>query len=378
MIARSHRWSIWSRWSAAWRPRWADGLHGLVKNASSTSKRLRSDVMLWLTRGLHNFECCRPTTPPPNLELTVTSFTTFLQPYYFQSLTSSTRLSSVSTHFTMSSDGDYGPALPPSLAQRRTAGPSRPSPPPPVGPSRPAGPIGPSRPVDPSRPVGPVGPVGPASPQEDDSDDDAFGPALPPGLKRPSRPSPGSAGPPPAVGPSRPPPGPSRPLPGPVLPPPDSDSDDEVGPQLTDLAAPTKSAADAFREREERIARARNEAATAERNKKPQRDEWMTLGPPTGGALANLDALKRPTQFNKTSREAAPVDQGWLESPAEKAKRLADEKAGVKRARPSKEEEEEGERKRRRDRDREMQRQIDQHSVSLVRGWGSGAGCGLG
>lgn len=249
----------------------------------------------------------------------------------------------------MSSDGDYGPALPPDLAKRRTAGPSRPSPPPPVGPAR---------------------------PQAEESDDDVFGPALPPGLKRPSCPSPGPVGPSlPAVGPSRPPPGPSRPPPGPALPPPDSDSDDEVGPQLTDLAAPAKSAADAFREREERMARARDEAAAAARNKKPQRDEWMTLGPPTGGALANLDALKRPTQFNKTSREAAPVDQGWLESPAEKARRLADEKAGVKRARPSKEEEEEGERKRRRERDQEMQRQIDQHSVSLgmkvgVEDWG--------
>ncbi|GMK56665.1 hypothetical protein CspeluHIS016_0305050 [Cutaneotrichosporon spelunceum] len=179
------------------------------------------------------------------------------------------------------------------------------------------------------------------------SDDDAYGPALPPGLVRNP------------AGPTRPTepfadqlsPNPSR-----VGPPPsDSDSDDEIGPHLP--AAPSShSAADTFREREARIARAR---AAADVPKKPQRDEWMTLGPPSG--LSHIDALKRPTQFQKNSREAAPVDQGWLETPAERAARERDEADGAhppplkRKAQGT-----EGQR----ERDEEMRRRIEAHSKS--------------
>lgn len=251
----------------------------------------------------------------------------------------------------MSSDDDFGPQLPPELAAKRNAakksgpvGPARPysrSPSPVrinVGPSLPPSHAGPSRPVGPS--VGPSLPAG-----------RSVGPSLPPG--------PSSVGP---VGPS-PPPGRSV---GPAPPPADdSDSDDEVGPKLSDAtAAPTKSAAELFKEREERWARERSEREAAAKNKAPQRDDWM-LAPPTGGVLSNLDPLKRPTSFNKTSRAGVTADEqrGWTETPAERAQREADERAGVKRRR-GKEEEEEIERKRIREKEREMREQIERHSVS--------------
>ncbi|BEI82772.1 hypothetical protein CcaverHIS002_0306400 [Cutaneotrichosporon cavernicola] len=191
------------------------------------------------------------------------------------------------------------------------------------------------------------------------SDDETYGPALPPGLVRKKT----------TVGPSPPgrvgalpprPPGPSLP-PGPaVSPPSDDDSDDEIGPQLSDVTSvPQRSAADTFRDREARIARAREEAANAP--KKPQRDEWMTLGPPTG--LSHIDALKRPTQFQNKSREAAAVDQAWMETPVERAQRERDEAQGVKR-KPTGEDERDRDTKRRRDKDDEMRRRVDEHNKS--------------
>jgi hypothetical protein len=107
------------------------------------------------------------------------------------------------------------------------------------------------------------------------------------------------------------------------------------------------------------MARAREEAANAP--KKPQRDEWMTLGPPTG--LSHIDALKRPTQFQKHSRETAAVDQTWMETPAERAAREREEGAGKRKARG----EEERDAKRRRERDDEMRRRIEEHSVGLAK-----------
>ncbi len=263
----------------------------------------------------------------------------------------------------MSSDDDaYGPALPPGLVRKKPAGPS---PPRSIGPS-----IGPARPRSPSdspprRSSGPIRPARPGSisPPRLAPLRPVAGPSRPPGPSigpsiGPARPGP--------VGPSRPPgpslpgpslPGPSR-APGPA-PPPDDDSDDEIGPQLSDLApVPQRSAADAFREREARMAKAREDAANAP--KKPQRDEWMTIGPPTG--LSHIDALKRPTQFQKHSRETAAVDQTWMESPAERAAREREEGAGKRKAGG----EEERDAKRRRERDDQMRRRIEEHSVGLV------------
>lgn len=220
-------------------------------------------------------------------------------------------------------DGDFGPALPPELAAKRKLGPQRP----------------------------------PSS----DSDDDigpSVGPARPPG---PSLPGPSRAS-----GPSRPPLGPARP------PAPDSDSDDDfVGPRLDDIGpVPARSAADEFRERERQRWEREQEKKTGP--KVTQREEWM-LVPPSSGSLSSLDPTKRPTSFNRTSKAAiTPEDQTiWTETPAQKAQRLADEMAGIKRkkdARPDVDEEDESERKRRRQRDREIREGVEKHNVSGVRG----------
>ncbi|TXT13590.1 hypothetical protein VHUM_00957 [Vanrija humicola] len=218
-------------------------------------------------------------------------------------------------------DGDFGPALPPELAAKRKLGPQRP----PTSDDEDA--IGPS--------VGPARPPGPSLP----------GPSLP--------------------GPSRPPPGPARP-PAPADS--DSDSDDDyVGPRLDDIGpTPVRSAADEFRERERQ--RWEREKAKAEGPKVTQREEWM-LVPPSSGSLSSLDPTKRPTSFNRTSKAAiTPEDQTvWTETPAQKAQRLADEMAGIKRkkdVRPDADEEDAVERKRRRERDREIRRGVEQHNTS--------------
>ncbi|KAL1410944.1 hypothetical protein Q8F55_001887 [Vanrija albida] len=215
-------------------------------------------------------------------------------------------------------EDDFGPALPPDLAAKRKLGPQRP-------PSSDDDDIGPS--------IGPARPPGPSLP----------GPSLP--------------------GPSRPPPGPARPPPAP-----DSDSDDDyVGPRLDDIGpAPVRSAADEFRERER--LRWEREQEKKEGPKVTQREEWM-LVPPSSGSLSSLDPTKRPTSFNRTSKAAiTPEDQTvWTETPAQKAQRLADEVAGIKRkkdARPDVDAEDEVERKRRRERDREIRKGVEKHNTS--------------
>ncbi|BEJ06114.1 hypothetical protein CcaverHIS641_0306360 [Cutaneotrichosporon cavernicola] len=241
----------------------------------------------------------------------------------------------------MSSDDEtYGPALPPGLVRKKTTGPS---PPRSIGSSR-----------SPSKSQTKIGP--------------SIGPALPRSLSLhhlPYRPiktqSSWAITSWPCRGPSPKTPWSLPPPPGPaVSPPSDDDSDDEIGPQLSDVTSvPQRSAADTFRDREARIARAREEAANAP--KKPQRDEWMTLGPPTG--LSHIDALKRPTQFQNKSREAAAVDQAWMETPVERAQRERDEAQGVKR-KPTGEDERDRDTKRRRDKDDEMRRRVDEHNKS--------------
>ena len=175
--------------------------------------------------------------------------------------------------------------------------------------------------------------------QDEAEEDDPYGPVLPPHL-RPGRststssgkgadsrdvqrilgsrsPSPIRIGPArptapvAAAGPSRPPvAGPARPGPsfdspspprlaartsasraGPVPAPAQDDSDDEeIGPSLGMLsgaaAAPAKSAAEEFREREERIARAKAGGNPDGSDEGPKRQEWM-LVPPESGPLAH-------------------------------------------------------------------------------------------
>ena len=201
-----------------------------------------------------------------------------------------------------------------------------------------------------------------SSPDEDD-----YGPALPPHLAAVRK---GTV----TAGPSRPalPLSPRRP----VI---DDDGDDDlIGPMPVASVGKEKSAVQEFMEREERKAKEREvcvgdilskltSAQDAAKPKKMQREEWM-LVPPTSGVLASVDPLrKRPTTF---SRSAAPVDTDntvWTETPVEKAQRIADEVAGIKRKRLPKvgDGPDEEELAARRARDRQIRDGVEQHSVSL-------------
>ena len=121
-------------------------------------------------------------------------------------------------------------------------------------------------------------------------------------------------------------------------------------------AAPEKSAAELFREREARMAA----APKPEEKKVTQRDEWM-LAPPTGGSLASLDPRKRPTTFQKSAKADTDLDgqREWTETPAEREKRLRE--GGSSRSRP-----EDLDRKRARERDDAIRQGVQQHAVSVV------------
>ncbi|EJT52429.1 hypothetical protein A1Q1_04336 [Trichosporon asahii var. asahii CBS 2479] len=276
-------------------------------------------------------------------------------------------------------DQDFGPSLPPHLAKMRQqkmqaeVGPSLPS-----GSSRSRSERSPSRKsgrspsrsdqIGPSRAVGPQAPPRQAGPQLPR----AAGSRSPTRTVGPSRPEPvgSSRAPGPARGPVGPigPPRPGqgdesvnptvRPARTPVLPENDDSSDDEVGPKLSDFvdasAAPEKSAAELFREREARMAA----APKPEEKKVTQRDEWM-LAPPTGGSLASLDPRKRPTTFQKSAKADTDLDgqREWTETPAEREKRLRE--GGSSRSRP-----EDLDRKRARERDDAIRQGVQQHATS--------------
>lgn len=216
-----------------------------------------------------------------------------------------------------------GPQAPPRQAGHPQPGPAAG----PRSPTRTVGPAGPE-PVGPSRAPGPVrGPVGPIGPARPGQGGESVNPSV-------------------------------RPVRTPVLPEEDESSDDEVGPKLSDFvdssAAPEKSAAELFREREARMAA----APKAEEKKVTQRDEWM-LAPPTGGSLASLDPRKRPTTFQKSAKGDTDLDgqREWTETPAEREKRLRE--GGPSRPKP-----EEFDRKRARERDDAIRQGVQQHAVS--------------
>lgn len=97
-----------------------------------------------------------------------------------------------------------------------------------------------------------------------------------------------------------------------------------------------------------------------------KRDEWM-LVPPSAGILSSVDATKRPTTFQKNSRVAVSTEdqRAWTETPAERAQRLADEMAGVKRPAGSVEDDRD-EKRRRRERDEEIRKGVEAHNVSAL------------
>ncbi|RSH95455.1 hypothetical protein EHS25_000547 [Saitozyma podzolica] len=250
----------------------------------------------------------------------------------------------------------------------------------PIGPSLPPHLAHLARASSPDDEAGPSVPrsTTPPGPATADNDDDAgdYGPALPPHLaarrSKPSGPAPPAPGPsyrPDSVNDDGPlPPRPSRPTPsravGPA-PPPDDDSDDDIGPRLEDMSgAQEKTAVQEWMEREERWAKEREEK---NKPKVATREEWM-LVPPTSGVLSSVDPLrKRPTTF---SRSAAPVETDstvWTETPAEKAQRIADEVAGIKRVKepkrgvPSEDRDEEA---RKRRRDEQIDQEVQRHNKS--------------
>ncbi|OWT35904.1 hypothetical protein C362_06659 [Cryptococcus neoformans Bt1] len=244
-----------------------------------------------------------------------------------------------------------GPALPPHLAHLAAAS---------------------SRSPSASPPPGPLAPTGPALPVDEEEGDD-YVPALPPHLlaARQARASSSgvetksvnlSIGPSvsPSIGATLPTAGPARSssISGPSFPE-DDDSDDEViGPVPVPTAGEEEEdeAQAAVREFLEREERRRKQAEEKDKPKAPQREEWM-LVPPTSGVLSNVDPLKkRATTFSRSTAQPETDSSIWTETPAEKAQRIADEVAGVKRKKDKAgdriltfEEEEEDRRKRRRD-----------------------------
>ncbi|WVF65746.1 hypothetical protein IAT40_000478 [Kwoniella sp. CBS 6097] len=248
-----------------------------------------------------------------------------------------------------------GPALPPHLAHLAGNGARSPSP---EGPAPP--------------PAGPAVPAANADEEEEEDDDDDFGPALPPHLAAARKAK--------AAGPSLPPAGPSLPSAGPSRPSGvaaparpsyyDDDSDDDViGPMPVQASGEEESgsAVKEFLEREERMRKA------AEEKNKPkvqQREEWM-LVPPTAGVLSNVDPLrKRATNFNRTNAEPSDTDNTlWTETPAEKAQRIADEVAGIKRKKDKAGErimsyEEEQEERRKRKREADIRDEVAKHNTT--------------
>ena len=78
---------------------------------------------------------------------------------------------------------------------------------------------------------------------------------------------------------------------------------------------------------------------------------------PTG--LTAVDPLHRPTTFSK--RTADSDSSEWTETPAEKAQRMVDEVAGIKRPRAGVDPDEE---RRVKQRDEAIRRGVEKHSVS--------------
>ncbi|KLO17585.1 hypothetical protein SCHPADRAFT_846354 [Schizopora paradoxa] len=170
-------------------------------------------------------------------------------------------------------EDDYVPDLPPELAAARVGGSSKPTASSVPGPS-----------TSQRRVLGPSLPGHDRHDEDDDdSSDDDFGPM-----------------PPPAHG------GPSR--------------DDGVSEGVRQ-----------FLEREERIQKAKEEAANP---KKITRDEWM-LAPPTSSDLLGklADPLKiKARQFSASAVSArSGPSKLWTETPQERMQRIADEVSGVKR-----------------------------------------------
>lgn len=270
---------------------------------------------------------------------------------------------------------NIGPAIPAHLLAGRSAAQgdsddedTGPMPAPPVaGPSIPRQVV-----VGPSRPP-------PAPSNDDESDDDNYGPALPPDLIA-SRSAPAPA--------AKKISGPSFPTSNPYA---DDSDDDDVGPMPLPEGNATQTKADAIREFMEKEERRRKQVEEAAKPKALQRDEWMLVPPTNSGILGSkllvlifwllhsvnmfiidLDTtkLKARTFARTTAPPVGKVDNSlWTELPAERAQRIADEVAGVKRRATAPADalspEEEREARKRQKRDEDIRRGVDRHTREM-------------
>lgn len=210
-----------------------------------------------------------------------------------------------------------------------------------------------------------------------ESDDDDYGPALPPHLAAARTAGPSRPTQPTSITPSVPSTRYQQEE--------DEESDDDIGPKPpgAEEAGPEKSGVEEFLEREKR------RAERIEEESKPKalkRDEWM-LVPPEAGIMSScmspwslspfhqivanelVDPLrKRPTTFNRSSKEVVVDNTMWTETPAQKQQRMADEAAGVKRQKdPVRGEKDQSfESKGKRQRDEELKAQVERHSVGPI------------
>lgn len=113
----------------------------------------------------------------------------------------------------------------------------------------------------------------------------------------------------------------------------DSSEDDDFGPSLPPAPGSRKHKAET--ERQQVL---ENEAAACEAAKKPQREEWMLLPPKQDDWSARVDPTKiKNRKFNTGKGSKAPNSRGgaentlWTETPEQKRQRLEDEVMGVKK-----------------------------------------------
>lgn len=113
----------------------------------------------------------------------------------------------------------------------------------------------------------------------------------------------------------------------------ESSDDDDFGPSLPPTGA--EASADGPTSRPQAYA---PEAPTE--SEKPKRDDWMTMPPEQDGLASRMDPSKlRARGFNTGKGAKAPAEKGgdssaWHETPEQKRKRLEDEMMGVSRPSP--------------------------------------------
>jgi len=116
---------------------------------------------------------------------------------------------------------------------------------------------------------------------------------------------------------------------------PDSDSseDDDFGPSLPPAPGSSKHRAETKRQKD-----LQEDFTTREIAKKPQREEWMLVPPKQDDWSARVDPTKiKNRKFNTSKGSKAPGSRGgdentlWTETPEQKRQRLEDEVMGVKK-----------------------------------------------